>query len=818
MQTKKEAPAATEANTLNECVKYTPEILNDELPMFPEDAAHWWLEFGFNVVPISPAKKLPTVKWQPWLDRLTHDSITKQYEKQHDDVGAIIDHTIMVLDADSEESLSALLELEKAHDVAPNLIVKTSKGQHHFFKREPGTYAKQCGFSTDKHPTAIDVKTGRSDTEGRSIVVLPPSTNKTILINEAATADDLTTVGQQFIDAVFKHNGMDAPRPPVPADLTKSKSRAGKHEVREILEYIDPESPNGKGYDGWIECIMGVKNRCNGDPIGIDLLDDWSSAAANYCGREVIEYKYDSFDSDMFGGVTFRSVADMAKQVGADLSAISKKYDANGDPIPTYQDLLEEAKEMDSDTAPSDIEALAKRCSHLTGIEQTKVFKVLKNSAGANLSDLRGIAKSAQREAKKEVITQGGINNAIEPMPIYSFPDVAYNEENGQTRLLPTKNNVRAMLQHYKISVYYDVIKKKAFIRVPGLTGSPDNADNSALTECISLAKLNEIATDQVPAYIMAIADDNQRNPVADWILSKAWDGQDRLSALLDTLELKADYPADLRDMLVTRWLISAVAAGLKPIGFKARGVLTFQGAQSIGKTSWLESLVPDLALRKQLIKTDHLLDPTNKDTVLAAISHWLVELGELDSTFKKDVARLKGLITADMDKIRRPYAALDSEYQRRTVFFASVNDSNFLVDDTGNTRFWTIAVKRINYQHNIDMQQLWAQIATYYEQGEQWWLTREEEQRLEAINKGHRVTTAVRDLINSELDWQCSSPGLFKRQSAAQVLRGIGFDKPSNAQCKEAGAVLREIVGEPTKSGGNNVWLVPPLQMFQPE
>lgn len=390
---KKVAPAATEANTLNEHANYTPEMLNDVLPMFPDEAAHWLLEFGFIVVPICPAKKHPTVKWQPWVDRLTHDSITKHYGKQLDDVGAIIDHTIMVLDADSEESLSALLDLEKAHDVVPNLIVKTRKGQHHFFKREPGTYAKQCGFSTDKHPTAIDVKTGRSATEGRSIVVLPPSTSKTIVINEAATVDDLTSVGQQFIDAVFKHNGMEAPRPPAPADLTKSKSRAGKHEVREILEYIDPESPNGEGYEGWIKCIIGVKNRCNGDPIGIDLLDDWSSTAPNYCGREVIEYKYDSFDSDMFGGVTFRSVADMAKQMGADLSGISKKYDANGDPIPSVDELLKIAGEMNEDTPESEIQAILAKSAMLKPIAQRRVMDTIKRVTGLTLAVLKEALK-----------------------------------------------------------------------------------------------------------------------------------------------------------------------------------------------------------------------------------------------------------------------------------------------------------------------------------------------------------------------------------------------------------------------------------------
>lgn len=87
----------------------------------------------------------------------------------------------------------------------------------------------------------------------------------------------------------------------------------------------------------------------------------------------------------------------------------------------------------------------------------------------------------------------------------------------------------------------------------------------------------------------------------------------------------------------VSRTSNSAVAAALKPTGFKARGVLTLQGSQSIGKTSWISALMPDQVLREICIKLDHHLDASNKDSLITAVSHWIVEIGELDSSFKKD-------------------------------------------------------------------------------------------------------------------------------------------------------------------------------------
>jgi len=257
------------------------------------------------------------------------------------------------------------------------------------------------------------------------------------------------------------------------------------------------------------------------------------------------------------------------------------------------------------------------------------------------------------------------------------------------------------------------------------------------------------------------------------------------------------------------RWLISAVAASCKPSGFRSRGVLVLQGPQSIGKTTFFLSLIEDPILRERVIKIDHHLDASSKDSKLTAIRHWIVEIGELDSSFKKDVARLKGFITDTTDKVRQPYGKRDSEFPRRTVFCASVNSENFLVDDTGNTRWWTIPVVEIDYEHSINMQQLWAQVYTLYEAGEQWWLTQEEEALLEEYNRGHRAVSAVRDLVEAELDLTMPQEKWIA-MTATEVLVSIGINNPTNPQMRDCGAALREHLGDPTKSKGKTRWKVP--------
>ena len=394
-----------------------------------------------------------------------------------------------------------------------------------------------------------------------------------------------------------------------------------------------------------------------------------------------------------------------------------------------------------------------------------------------------------------------------------SFPNQPLKDGNSIPTTIP---NVMHLLKSYGILVKYNTIRKLLGITIPGQSGTPDNADNVALAQIMSLATLNGLSTGQIPTYVSTIGDRNQYNPIASWISSKPWDHVDRLPEYYATLVEHEGFPAELKRTLMYRWNLSAVAAAFMPSGFRARGVLTLQGPQSIGKTTWISNHVPDAALREQTIKLDHHLDAGNKDSLLTAIAHWIVEIGELDSSFKKDIARLKGFLTSDRDKVRRPYARGDSEYPRRTVFCATVNDHNFLVDSTGNSRWWTIPVIKINYAHSIDMQQLFAQLAVDFYNGAQWWLTPEEEQLLEDQNKSHRSINAVRERILSAINLERANQPDLKAMTAIEVLIEIGIKNPGNMQCKECAAVLREYLGEPKKINGFVKWRIPLNQTFE--
>jgi predicted P-loop ATPase len=323
---------------------------------------------------------------------------------------------------------------------------------------------------------------------------------------------------------------------------------------------------------------------------------------------------------------------------------------------------------------------------------------------------------------------------------------------------------------------------------------------------------------ERLNGYLSNIAERNCYHPAREWVLSRKWDGVSRLQLLADTLAVEARFKTH-RDAMLRRWLISVVAALFSNSPNDTfELVLTLQGGQGKGKTSWFK-LLADASLAA--VKEDLQLNPANKDTIFTAAGHWIVELGELDATFSKaEMGKLKSFMSHTYDMLRRPYARLNSNMKRQTCFGASVNRPDFFIDETGNRRFLTILVVEVDYTHSIDMQQVWAEVKTLYDAGEQWWLTADESARLATINTQFEAVVPVVEMLQdafefSELgnDLFCAEKDdrKFVRITATQVVVLFGLQKDRKT-VGEAGAALRKLTGKDASSfGGARSWKVYP-------
>ena len=388
-----------------------------------------------------------------------------------------------------------------------------------------------------------------------------------------------------------------------------------------------------------------------------------------------------------------------------------------------------------------------------------------------------------------------------------TFPD----KPKGESKRLPaTMENFLHLIAHHGIVIRFNQMRKEAEVDIPGLDASPQNRENVTATYLESLMIKYGMSPASVGRYILAAADRDSYDPFADWINSKPWDGVNRLADICNTITPADEYPAAFGCQMIVKWLLSIVAATFYGPGFHCRGILTFQGGQGKGKTSWFARLVTPKQLRDEAVKLGHGWDGGSKDARLSAIGHRIVELGELEGSLKRELASLKSFVTDRSDKIRAPYARRPSEYPRATVFGASVNDESFLNDPTGNSRFWTISVEEIDFNHDIDMQQVFAQLKVSFLNGSEWWLTSEQEAELSVINARYEVVGAVGEKIAAQIDLDRRGEDKLPRMRAGEVLQGIGIERPTNMQSKEANSMLRSLLGRPKRIKGINYWDVP--------
>jgi hypothetical protein len=374
-------------------------------------------------------------------------------------------------------------------------------------------------------------------------------------------------------------------------------------------------------------------------------------------------------------------------------------------------------------------------------------------------------------------------------------------DETGKMWSLQTIFPDQAIMKSYGIDCYYDVIKKRIEINIPNFKPIADLKDEAHLVELENLCIKNFIPHQRVRDAMKIIA--QEVNPVARWIDSKPWDGVSRIADFCDTVSSEDTV---LKNMLMRKWLLSCVAAAYEEDGVSLEGLLVLQGKQGLGKTLWFKRLAD---FNKGWLLEGATLDPKDKDSVKKAVSHWIVELGELESTFKKaDINQLKAFITSKSDEMRLPYDRTFTNYQRRTAFFASVNEPEFLMDGSGNRRFWCIKVTDINPHHGLDMQQVWAEVkATLYKAGEKnWYLTKEERDLLQESNEGFRTQGAVEDLLMQHVDFEALETEKKAWQLTA-MLRALGIRNPRNIDFKDASRVLTEFGIEPRKTNGKKVY-----------
>lgn len=239
-------------------------------------------------------------------------------------------------------------------------------------------------------------------------------------------------------------------------------------------------------------------------------------------------------------------------------------------------------------------------------------------------------------------------------------------------------------------------------------------------------------------------------SPVVEWVRSQPWDGVSRFDDLAATVTCQPGHE-DAFSIYLRRWLIEAMQAmhnwqgDPKAIEY----VLVLNGEQGCGKTSWLRSLVPPTFFSEGKYLNLGKGVTSDRDAVRLVTATPIVELGELETTFtKSEVGHQKNFLSQTVDTYRMAYGTIEVSFPRTTAYAGTVNQQDFLVDGTGSRRYWCVRVLACDFMHEVDMQQLWAEVYLWWQSGEQFHLTAAEEQMRVAMASQFEYVTPVAELV----------------------------------------------------------------------
>jgi predicted P-loop ATPase len=433
----------------------------------------------------------------------------------------------------------------------------------------------------------------------------------------------------------------------------------------------------------------------------------------------------------------------------------------------------------------------------------------LKDEFEKILSNIEDLSKKDIKEIKTLLKTKGVIKNLDDlNVKIYSRYELS-----AEGRALSTDKNLEELLRKYGFEFFYDEIAKELKIIHPEISESTDNDLGVAYSIIQSYAERDGFKKDVIEHLSPLLMNKFAINPLKDMVedaISK-YDGQDYIKKLVDCLDVECSY--HYKFTIVMLWLIQCVASWfydsencpVKNAYMKFEQVLVLQGKQGFNKTKFFSKLLDFKGFNKYF-KAGAKLNPSDKDTIIQSIGYGIVELGELDATFRKsDIAEFKAFLSNSYDQVRQPYDRTASKYKRRTSFGASVNEVSYMVDNTGNRRLLPIAILSIDFNkiELVNFFQLWGQVGMLYKNGVKWWLDRDDANdkiildELEQLHNSHMKTTMIDDIvceivakiehIKSQSNFQGNQIQITQTTfSPTKILQNFGIQKPNRNEIAE--------------------------------
>lgn len=288
-----------------------------------------------------------------------------------------------------------------------------------------------------------------------------------------------------------------------------------------------------------------------------------------------------------------------------------------------------------------------------------------------------------------------------------------------------------------------------------------------------------------VAEAIETLARASSFHPVRDYLRTLSpWDGERRLDRWL------ADYmgvPYTEYSRRVATWFVMGMVARVMKPGCKFDYCLVLEGLQGEGKSTALNILAGD----QWFGDTD--LDLHNKDSMISLQGKWVYEIAELGAIARSETQRQKSFLSRRVDEFRPPYGRRDIKCPRQLVFAATTNEWEWNKDPTGGRRFWPVKCGGLDLAGLREVrEQLLAEALAYYDAGNRYWPSKEEQQKL--FDPEQLQREQAESLIDGLHDWVYEQVAPFSMATAMQECLGLDASKWTRDMQTRVGTALRKL------------------------
>jgi hypothetical protein len=263
-------------------------------------------------------------------------------------------------------------------------------------------------------------------------------------------------------------------------------------------------------------------------------------------------------------------------------------------------------------------------------------------------------------------------------------------------------------------------------------------------------------------------------------------------------------------DEMLRCTLIGAVRRAFEP-GCKHDTACVLMGDQGARKSSFWQSL-------GGAFFSDALGDISSKDDLMVLHRSWIMEWAELDHIMgRKHSGQVKSFLSQSTDLFRVPYGKATEAFPRRGIIVGSTNRSTgFLIDDTGNRRFWVIPTT-CTEANPIDTPTLmaerdaiWSAAVHAYREGAANYLPPELAMKVTEDNETYQVENPWKAPIASWLSEPANRIGDITSEAILSKAIAKPTERQTRADQMQVASIMRELgYGKVRRSvEGNQRWV----------